>query len=177
MASGGRQVGHKQDVGMKVTCLHGFTEIGWAFEPWIERNGSVVAIRPQKRLTQEYSLAYGPTPTGAGVAQLVEQLICNQQVAGSSPFASSRMTPRSFEILALPGECPSGQREQAVNLPAMPTLVQIQLPPLFLHDSGTRGSSSVGRASAFQAEGREFEPRLPLHSFFTQHRFADVAQG
>ena len=24
------------------------------------------------------------------------------------------------------------------------------------------GSSSVGRASAFQAEGREFEPRLPL---------------
>ncbi len=25
------------------------------------------------------------------------------------------------------------------------------------------GSSSVGRASAFQAESREFEPRLPLH--------------
>ena len=25
------------------------------------------------------------------------------------------------------------------------------------------GSSSVGRASASQAEGREFEPRLPLH--------------
>ena len=25
------------------------------------------------------------------------------------------------------------------------------------------GSSSVGRASAFQAERREFEPRLPLH--------------
>ena len=28
------------------------------------------------------------------------------------------------------------------------------------------GSSSVGRASAFQAEGREFEPRLPLQIFF-----------
>ena len=27
---------------------------------------------------------------GAGVAQLVEQLICNQQVGGSSPFASFR---------------------------------------------------------------------------------------
>ena len=26
-----------------------------------------------------------------------------------------------------------------------------------------RGSSSVGRASASQAEGREFEPRLPLN--------------
>ena len=32
------------------------------------------------------------------------------------------------------------------------------------------GSSSVGRASAFQAEGREFEPRLPLQK-------AGVAQG
>ena len=28
------------------------------------------------------------------------------------------------------------------------------------------GSSSVGRASAFQAECREFESRLPLHSLF-----------
>ena len=28
----------------------------------------------------------------AGIAQLVEQLICNQQVAGSSPVASSRNT-------------------------------------------------------------------------------------
>jgi hypothetical protein len=27
----------------------------------------------------------------AGLAQLVEQLICNQQVAGSSPIASSKM--------------------------------------------------------------------------------------
>ena len=35
------------------------------------------------------------------------------------------------------------------------------------------GSSSVGRASAFQAEGREFESRLPL--FF--NGTADVAQG
>jgi hypothetical protein len=29
---------------------------------------------------------------------------------------------------------------------------------------GLSGSSSVGRASAFQAEGREFEPRLPLQT-------------
>ena len=33
--------------------------------------------------------------------------------------------------------------------------------------SKTSGSSSVGRASAFQAECREFEPRLPLfHTYF-----------
>ncbi len=31
----------------------------------------------------------GPFPFNAGVAQLVEQLICNQLVGGSSPFAGS----------------------------------------------------------------------------------------
>ena len=31
--------------------------------------------------------------------------------------------------------------------------------------SGTSGSSSVGRAAAFQAAGRGFEPRLPLCTF------------
>ncbi len=36
--------------------------------------------------------------------------------------------------------------------------------PLIPHPFG-RGSSSVGRASAFQAECREFESRLPLHIF------------
>ncbi len=46
---------------------------------------------------------------GAGVAQLGEQLICNQQVGGSNPLASS---------LIRAGSCPSGQREQTVNLPA-----------------------------------------------------------
>lgn len=36
------------------------------------------------------SVSFGVLRTlGAGVAQLVEQLICNQQVGGSSPFASS----------------------------------------------------------------------------------------
>ena len=55
----------------------------------------------------------------AGVAQLVEQLICNQQVRGSSPFTSSIME-----------EFPSGQREQTVNLSAMPSVVRIHpLPP------------------------------------------------
>ena len=45
----------------------------------------------------------------AGVAQLVEQLTCNQQVAGSSPITSST---RSFERLyvgRITSEgCPSG---------------------------------------------------------------------
>ena len=47
----------------------------------------------------------------AGVAQLVEQLICNQQVVGSSPIASS-----IFSLQLNLGEFPSGQRGQTVNL-------------------------------------------------------------
>ncbi len=53
----------------------------------------------------------------AGVAQLVEQLICNQQVGGSSPstsssFLTSSKTDSQFNM----GEFPSGQRGQTVNL-------------------------------------------------------------
>src|SRR5262245_24929615 len=71
----------------------------------------------------------------AGVAQLVEHLICNEVVGGSSPFASSaarrtgrRGDPRAFAPSGPVGTpqaldhvvegCPSGQREQTVNLPA-----------------------------------------------------------
>ena len=46
----------------------------------------------------------------AGVAQLVEHLLCKQVVGGSSPPASS--------YRRISEGCPSGQREQAVNLPA-----------------------------------------------------------
>ena len=63
---------------------------------------------------------------------------------------------------------PSGQREQTVNLPAQPSEVRIlpSPPRAGAVAKGRRvpgGSSSVGRASAFQAEGRGFESRFPLH--------------
>ena len=65
----------------------------------------------------------------AGVAQLVEQLICNQQVAGSSPITSSK---RGTSV-ACPdnmGEFPSGQRGQTVNLLLIASVVRIHpLPP------------------------------------------------
>ena len=47
----------------------------------------------------------------ADVAQLVELLICNQQVAGSSPAVGSVYESKGERF-------PSGQREQTVNLPA-----------------------------------------------------------
>ena len=54
----------------------------------------------------------------ADVAQLAEQLICNQQVIGSSP------------IIGFLGEFPSGQRGQTVNLLAVLSVVRIHLHPL-----------------------------------------------
>ena len=57
----------------------------------------------------------------AGLAQLVEQLICNQQVGGSNPSASSRND--------YVGRFPSGQRGQTVNLLAQPSKVRILLSP------------------------------------------------
>ena len=57
----------------------------------------------------------------AGIAQSVEQLICNQQVGGSSPSTSSKMNM---------GEFPSGQRGQTVNLLSVTSMVRIHpLPP------------------------------------------------
>ena len=52
--------------------------------------------------------------------------------------------------------CPRGQREQTVNLPRLRFEGSNPSP------STMSGNSSVGRASAFQAEGREFESRFPL---------------
>ena len=49
----------------------------------------------------------------AGLAQLAEQLICNQQVEGSSPLAGFYYENRIIHGF-LEG-CPSGQRGRAVN--------------------------------------------------------------
>ena len=56
----------------------------------------------------------------AGVAQLVEQLICNQQVGGSNPSTSSK-----FHM----GEFQSGQMGQTVNLLSLTSVVRIHPPP------------------------------------------------
>ena len=50
---------------------------------------------------------------------MAEQLICNQQVDGSTPFTSSINM----------GRFPSGQREQTVNLLSVTTMVRIHLFP------------------------------------------------
>ena len=56
----------------------------------------------------------------AGVAQLVEHRFCKPKVRGSSPLASSAgpHISRAPSGVRTTEGCPSGQREQAVNLPA-----------------------------------------------------------
>ena len=84
----------------------------------------------------------------------VEQLICNQSVGGSIPFIGSIVSSDSKDVEGFP----SGQREQTVNLPAKPSEVQILLPPPLY-----AGIAQLARALAFQAKGRGFESRFPLH--------------
>jgi hypothetical protein len=59
--------------------------------------------------------------------------------------------------------CPSGQREQTVNLPAY-AFEGSNPSPSTIPDrpQDLSGNSSAARASAFQAEGRGFESRFPL---------------
>ena len=54
---------------------------------------------------------------------MAEQLICNQQVDGSTPFTSSNVLQLHM------GDFPSGQRGQTVNLLSTTSLVRIQHPP------------------------------------------------
>ena len=116
----------------------------------------------------------------ASVAQLVEQLICNQRVGGSSPLAGlterighSRKPGLSrdsracvmFFYMPCAGRYQSGQTGRAVNPleksfggsnPPLPTIAVC-------------GNSSVGRATAFQAVCRGFESRFPLLSLKVAH--------
>ena len=73
------------------------------------------------------------------------------------------------------GEIPERSKGTDCKSVASASKVRILLPPpKSFHSSGCErqeflsvklksGSSSVGRAIAFQAIGREFEPRLPLN--------------
>ena len=69
------------------------------------------------------------------MAQLAEQLICNQQVFGSSPNIGSYF----FQKNNMEG-FPSGQRGQTVNLLLYASVVRIHLLPLISTDMLNLGS-------------------------------------
>jgi hypothetical protein len=88
-------------------------------------------------------------------SSMVERLICNQQVAGSSPIASSR-EDYFFQAGEVP-EWPKGTGCKPVGV-----AYGGSNPPLSTRFPLWCGNSSMARASAFQAEGCGFESRFPL---------------
>ena len=71
----------------------------------------------------------------ADVAQLAEQLICNQQVIGSSPIIGLQDSGSS-ELNNFMDGFPSGQRGQTVNLLQIASVVRIHLHPFKLNIAG-----------------------------------------
>ena len=63
------------------------------------------------------------------MAQLAEQLICNQQVIGSSPIIGFGDCSSLHYIISNMGGFPSGQRGQTVNLLQIASVVRIHLHP------------------------------------------------
>jgi hypothetical protein len=80
------------------------------------------------------------------VAQLVEHRAGSARVRGSSPLISTIKSPRqSGDLFRCEPRCPTTSRGNAHGVPRIRPTV-------------SRGCSSVGRASALQAEGQRFEP-------------------
>ncbi len=92
-------------------------------------------------------------------SSMVEQLICNQQVAGSSPIASSVAGDSAVQFS---DGFPSGQREQTVNLSPLASKVRIlPRPPRDNQKSNrikSRHMKSVTRTSAGVAQLVELQP-------------------
>lgn len=78
----------------------------------------------------------------AGVAQSVEHLFCKQKVRGSSPLSSSGSSEN--QIVKFPEGCPSGQWEQAVNLPELSFVGSNPTPSTTKPHSRTNFSAAEG---------------------------------
>ena len=109
-------------------------------------------------------------------SSVVEQLTCNQQVGGSTPFASSVLW--YFSLDGFYGEVAEWTKAADCKSAGASLRRFESFPPQngfwfriwgfgvkgLSFESATRsaGVAQLARASAFQAEGRGFESRLPL---------------
>jgi hypothetical protein len=112
-------------------------------------NQSIVDNQPALGRLAHAHLSGGPLcPASADVAQPAEHLFCKQVVRGSSPLVSS-----GLEDLRLVSEgCPSGQREQTVNLPAIAFVGSNPTP-------STRAPRSFGTSNAAVTMGAKWPRR------------------
>ena len=70
---------------IKKKLLNSVLSFGWKLQHEIHRKQKVFLLTTAKLI------CYNTLVSDADVAQLAEQLICNQQVAGSSPIVGSRV--------------------------------------------------------------------------------------
>src|SRR5690606_34438160 len=82
-------------------------------------------------------------PTQAGVAQLVEQLICNHQVVGSSPITGSILTLIKYNQVS---ELPFQLGKDSVESPSSGSVKSI------LRSSSTEGSRHIFRCTANESK-------------------------
>ena len=127
-------------------------------------------------------------------SSMAEHLFCKQAVKGSNPLASSqdqrksqsRRARKSNGFGGLPewskgADCKSAgfglQWFKSTTLHRPRTISDVEANTERVRGSIDRGSSSVGRASAFQAECRRFEPGLPLRVFEGNQRIISTRPG
>src|SRR2546426_5425403 len=126
-------------------------------------SGSPTARNAAKEVARE-SLGRRRAPDGGAARRCssgAEQLTCNQQVVGSTPTIGS--SPPSRNRCGEVPEWPKGADCKSAG----ECLRRFESSPLHSRCERTtrimsRGSSSGGRARAFQARGRGFDSRLPL---------------
>ena len=121
-------------------------------------------------------------PASAGVAQLAEQRICNPQVKGSSPLASSTTGVRHLSVSPGTTVKPKGagvaERSMAADCKSAgqcPTVVQIHPPaPLFV----TRGSNSgvESQPSKLLVAGSNPVSRSSLRGWLARAHVAQAAE-
>ena len=149
-------------------------------------------LSPPPASTRRFVRRAGRRVLPAGVAQLAEHLFCKQVVGGSSPPASSTISvfpgglperPKGAGCkpagIAYVGSNPTpSTRNGSVSRLGEPfaplnNKSAIARGGIVEHNSRPsvlRGSSSTGRASAFQAERRGFESLLPLYGAHAAQR-------
>ena len=92
----------------------------------------MVLYMSSQREIQKQNKISCETAKNAGVAQLVEQLICNQQVGGSSPSTSSKLPlQRTSEYGGIPewpkgADCKSVVTDFGGSNPPSPTIMVMQ---------------------------------------------------
>ena len=137
----------------------------------IDRGGSFTTIRELNEPERGWR---------ADVAQSVERLTCNQQVAGSTPAigSASRQQVGRGEVPERPkgADCKSAG-ERLRRFESSPLHSEPQSDRVTNDETMRCGSSSDGRARAFQARGRGFDSRLPLVAVTNAgNAYAHVAQ-